>query len=97
MAIVPSLLPSTDVLYCQSSGFVRHPINQLLFQCSEEALHRRSVPAISFPTQPLNKLVVSQLFLEGITRKLRTPVAMHQKTRCGLALMDHHCQCVRCN
>ena len=97
VAIVPSLDPSKDVLYCGPSGFVCHPINQLLFQCSKEALHRRIVPTISFPTHTLNKLVVSQLFLECITRELRTPVAMHQKARCCLALIDCHSECSRCN
>jgi hypothetical protein len=80
MAIVPSLYPLKDVLYCRPSGFASHPMNHLLFQRSEEALHRRIVPAISFPAQPLNKLVVRQLLLKCITLKLRSSVTMHQKS-----------------
>ena len=78
VAIVPSVYPLKNVLYCRCSGFVSHPINQLLFQCSEETLHPRIVPAISYRTQPLTKFVVSQLFLECITRELRSSIDMHE-------------------
>jgi len=73
-ATVPSLFPLKDTVYSRQSGFVLAPMNQLLPQCSEEALHRRIVQAISLSTHTLCKLVVIQLFLECITRKQRSSV-----------------------
>ena len=93
VAIVPSLDPLKDILYYWPSGLVFNLMNQFLFQCSEETLHSRIAPAISFPTHTLNKLVVCHLFLENITRKLRTSVAVYQKPWLSFALTNRHCQC----